>query len=80
MAKRINLNSQQDYVTHMELFPLIKALREKKKIVVIAGAGISAEAGSELDLSKIIPAKLWSPYLWRTPLRYYEYLQHAHVP
>ena len=42
----------------MELFPLIKALREKKKIVVIAGAGISAEAGSELDLYKIIPAKL----------------------
>jgi hypothetical protein len=46
MAQRVNLSSLPDYVAHVQLCPLIKALREKKKIVVIAGAGISAAAGS----------------------------------
>ena len=46
MAQRIELASLPDYVAHMQLYPLIKALREKKKIVVIAGAGMSAAAGS----------------------------------
>ena len=48
MVERIKLASLPDYVAHLKLCPLIKALREKKKIVVIAGAGISAKAGSKL--------------------------------
>jgi hypothetical protein len=47
MVERIKLASLPDYVAHLKLCPLITALREKKKIVVIAGAGISAEAGSK---------------------------------
>ena len=46
MAQRVDLSSLPDYVAHVQLCPLINALREKKKIVVIAGAGISAAAGS----------------------------------
>jgi hypothetical protein len=47
MVKSIKLASLPDYVAHLQLCPLINALREKKKIVVIAGAGISDEAGSK---------------------------------
>ncbi len=47
MTQRIDLDSLPDYVTHVQLCPLINALREKKKIVVIAGAGISVSAGSK---------------------------------
>jgi hypothetical protein len=42
----VDLNTLLDYDAHIALFPLIKALREKKNIIVIAGAGISASAGS----------------------------------
>jgi NAD-dependent SIR2 family protein deacetylase len=31
---------------HGQLLPLIEVLQKKRRIVVIAGAGISAEAGS----------------------------------
>jgi hypothetical protein len=47
MAEQIKLASLPDYVAHLKLGPLIKVLREKKKIVVIAGAGISENAGSK---------------------------------
>ncbi len=47
MVERIKLASLPDYAAHLELRPLINVLREKKKIVVIAGAGISAKAGSK---------------------------------
>ena len=50
MTKTVNIGSLPDYTVHIQLCPLIKALREKKKIVVIAGAGISAAAGSRLLL------------------------------
>ena len=46
MAQTVDLSRLLEFDAHIELFPLIKALREKKNIVVIAGAGISASAGS----------------------------------
>jgi hypothetical protein len=47
MAQRVDLSNLLDFVAHVQLHPLINALREKKRIVVIAGAGISASAGSK---------------------------------
>jgi hypothetical protein len=47
MAERIKLASLPDYVAYLKLCLLINALREKKKIVVIARAGISIKAGSK---------------------------------
>jgi thiamine pyrophosphate-dependent acetolactate synthase large subunit-like protein len=47
MAQQIDLNTLPDYVAHQQLQPLIDALRHKKKIVIIAGAGISVSAGSK---------------------------------
>jgi NAD-dependent SIR2 family protein deacetylase len=47
MAREVDLNSLQGNDAHLALRPLIDALRQKKKIIVIAGAGISASAGSE---------------------------------
>ena len=47
MAERIKLASLPDYVAYLKLCLLINVLREKKKIAVIAGAGISAKAGSK---------------------------------
>ncbi len=47
MTQQIDLNSLPDYITHIQLCPLINALCKKKKIVIIAGAGISAFAGSK---------------------------------
>jgi hypothetical protein len=47
MTQRVDLRRLPDYVAHVQLCPLINALRERKKIVVIAGAGISASAGSK---------------------------------
>jgi hypothetical protein len=46
MTQTVDLSRLLDFDAHIELFPLIKALREKKNIVVIAGAGISASAES----------------------------------
>lgn len=47
MAKQVDLTNLPDFTAHVQLQPLINALREKKRIVVIAGAGISASAGSK---------------------------------
>jgi hypothetical protein len=47
MAKRVDLNKLLDYEAHCQLHPLITALRKKKRIIVIAGAGISASTGSK---------------------------------
>jgi hypothetical protein len=47
MAQKANLSTLPDYVAHMQLYPLINALRKKKRIIIIAGAGISASAGSK---------------------------------
>ena len=46
MTQTVDLSRLLDFDAHIELFPLIKALREKKNIVVIAGAGITASAES----------------------------------
>lgn len=46
MVLEVDLGSVPDYVAHVELRPLIDAFRQKKRIVIIAGAGISASAGS----------------------------------
>ncbi|KAG9242017.1 DHS-like NAD/FAD-binding domain-containing protein [Calycina marina] len=45
MTQRVKVASLPDCVAYVQLCPLIKALRDKKKIVIIAGAGISAAAG-----------------------------------
>jgi hypothetical protein len=47
MTQQVDLRSLPDYVAHVQLCPLINVFHEKKKIVVITGAGISASAGSE---------------------------------
>jgi hypothetical protein len=47
MALEVDLSSLEDYSAHLALRPLIDVFRQKRKIVVIAGAGISASAGSE---------------------------------
>jgi hypothetical protein len=47
MTQRVDLSTLLDYVAHVQLCLLINALREKKKIVVIEGAGISASTGSK---------------------------------
>jgi hypothetical protein len=47
MAQQVNLSDLPDYVAHVRLGPLISALREKKRIVVITRARISASAGSK---------------------------------
>ncbi|KAH6667733.1 DHS-like NAD/FAD-binding domain-containing protein, partial [Halenospora varia] len=39
------MNSLPDYEAHIQLCPLIDALHKKKRIIVIAGAGISVAAG-----------------------------------
>ncbi|OBT40540.1 hypothetical protein VE00_09010 [Pseudogymnoascus sp. WSF 3629] len=45
MALEVDLSSLEDYSAHLALRPLIDVFRQKRKIVVIAGAGISASAG-----------------------------------
>ncbi|OAF59033.1 hypothetical protein VC83_04184 [Pseudogymnoascus destructans] len=45
MVLEVDLGSVADYVAHVELRPLIDAFRQRKRIVIIAGAGISASAG-----------------------------------
>jgi hypothetical protein len=47
MAQRVDLSNLLDYVAHQQLQPLRDALRHKKKIVIIAGSGISVSAGSK---------------------------------
>jgi hypothetical protein len=46
MIQIVDLSRLLDFDVHIELFLLIKALREKKNIVVITGAGISVSAES----------------------------------
>ncbi|KAL5354917.1 hypothetical protein ACLOAV_001008 [Pseudogymnoascus australis] len=45
MVLEVDLGSVADYVAHVELRPLIDAFHHRKRIVIIAGAGISASAG-----------------------------------
>ncbi|KFY50509.1 hypothetical protein V495_00225 [Pseudogymnoascus sp. VKM F-4514 (FW-929)] len=42
---QVDVSAVPDYVAHVELRPLIDIFRQKKRIVIIAGAGISASAG-----------------------------------
>jgi len=46
MVKQIILASLLNYIAHLKLYLLIKALQEKKKIVIIARAGIFIKAKS----------------------------------
>jgi len=46
MMEHVDLKLLSDLEVHRRLRPLIDALHQRKKIVIIAGAGISASAGS----------------------------------
>ncbi|KAH7363946.1 DHS-like NAD/FAD-binding domain-containing protein [Rhexocercosporidium sp. MPI-PUGE-AT-0058] len=67
MAQRIELASLPDYVAHMQLSPLIEAFRKKKRIVVVAGAGISAAAGiPTFDSMTTASTKIFSSQMYRS--------------
>src|SRR6266498_2240634 len=46
-ATVVDLNGLPEYTARQQLQPLIAALREKNKIIIITGAGISAASNSE---------------------------------
>jgi NAD+-dependent protein deacetylase SIR2 len=57
MAQQIDLSLFPEFDVRIELFQLIRVLRQKKNIIVIAGAGISASAGS-MSLSSLFLLRL----------------------
>jgi NAD-dependent histone deacetylase SIR2 len=57
-VQQVNLSELPDDVAQTQLAPLINALRQKKRIIIIAGAGLSASAGSKKLLSSVSPRML----------------------